>query len=264
MSKIVFTGGATASGGYLVKKLEEEGHKVFTIGKGDRLNTDFRFMGTGVLQTAMTKVFTFFKGEPDMIVHNARISEVANLNHVLFANINARIFLDRTFLSTHKGKDTPFRSIHILGWGPEWADPRAEIVVSNAAQQALPAALVSCVKPLEQAKAEYAHRRELAKRKHAEDQKRQKKIHDEGQMRTFQWHKARKEEYEKKPFEPKEYRDKIGDVWVPNVDAILMIPHPDDLANGHITRESLSAALLKAVDLPHEAGNLESLLVTKQ
>ncbi len=55
MSKIVFTGGATASGGYLVAKLKEEGHEVFTIGKGDRLNVDFRFMGTGVLQDAMAR-----------------------------------------------------------------------------------------------------------------------------------------------------------------------------------------------------------------
>jgi hypothetical protein len=263
MSKIVFTGGASASGGYLVAKLEEEGHEVFTIGKGDRLNMDFRFIGTGVLQTAMAKVLTFFKGAPDMIVHNARISEVANLNHVLFANINARIFLDRIFLNTHEGKDTPFRSIHILGWGPEWADPRAEIVVSNAAQQALPTALVSRVKPLEQAKAEYAHRRELAERKHAEDQERQYKIHDESQERTFKWHEARKEEYEKKPFEPKEYRDKIGDVWVPNVDAVLLIPHPDDLANGLITREKLGFVLCQAVEIAHDPGNLASFIVTK-
>lgn len=263
MSKIVFTGGATASGGYLVAKLKEEGHKVFTIGKGDQFNMDFRFMGTGLLQTAMAKVLTFFKGAPDMIVHNARISEVANLNHTLFANINARIFLDHTFLNTHEGKDTPFRSIHILGWGPEWADPRAEIVVSNAAQQALPTALVSRVKPLEQAKAEYAHRRELAERKHAEDQKHQHKIHKESQERTFQWHKARKEEYEKKPFEPQEYRDKIGDVWVPNVDAVLLIPHPDDLANGLITRERIDFVLRQAVEIDHDPGNLASFIVTK-
>lgn len=264
MSKIVFTGGATASGGYLVQKLVDAGHEVFTIGKGDRFNLDFRFMGTGNLQAAMAKVLTFFRGAPDMIVHNARISEVANLNHVLFANINARIFLDRVFLNTHEGKDTPFRSIHILGWGPEWADARAEIVVSNAAQQALPTALVSRVKPLEQAKAEYAHRRELAERKHVADQKRQKEIHEESQERTFQWHKARKEDkYEKKPFEPKEYRDKIGDVWVPNVDAVLLIPHPDDLANGLITRERLDFVLRQAVEIPHDPGNLASFIVTK-
>jgi hypothetical protein len=263
MSKIVFTGGASSPGGYLVAQLEKAGHKVFTIGKGDRCNLDFRYLGTGAIETAVAKALAFFKGPPDIIVHNARISDVANLNHVLYANINARIFLDRLFLRTHEGTDAPFRSIHILGWGPEWADTRAEIVVSNAAQQALPAALTSRVKPLAEAQREYNHRRELAKRKHDEDQARQKKIHDDAQQRNAEYHEKMEQPYKKIPFAPAEYRDKIGNVWVPNVDAVLLVPHPDNLANGHITCEGLNEELLTAVDLPHEAGSLTTLLVTK-
>lgn len=261
MSKIVLTGGSSPSGGFLVKSLRDAGHTVVTLGKGDNISLDFRYLTPAHIHKAADAVVRGLKGRPDVLIHNARISEPSNLNHVLYANINARIFLDRIFLALHQGADTPFRSVHILGWGPEWADPREEIVVSNAAQQAIPAALCARVKPLEQAAKEADHQRELALKKHEKDQDRQERLHEEAEDRNERWHAEREKEYERKPFPRAEFRDTIGPVWVPNVDAVLLVPHPDRLANGHITREGLSEQLGEALELPHKTGELKTIIV---
>lgn len=261
MSKILFTGAATPTGGYMVAKLKEACHEVFTVGKGDTYNLDFRYLGADAVKMALNNMRSRI-GKPDVVVHNARLSDPGNINHILFANINARILIDNLALNEHYGTDTPFRSIHISGWGPEWGESRAEIFVSNAAQQAIPAALVLRRQPLTAAQEEENHRRELAKMKHKAQQDQAEKLHDEKEQQTLEWYANNGEEYEKKSYEREPFCDTFESTWVPNVDAFLMQAHPDDRDNGRITRETLSDSLLYILGEPHSPGILRTEIVT--
>lgn len=253
--RILFTGASTPSGGYIVAKLQEAGHKVYTLGKGDRFNLDFRFLGENDVVNALVQASSDLGGLPDVVIHNARLA-VGKLSHVLHVNVTSRSLIDSGLLQAHERAktDTSFRSIHILGWGPEWSLRTPEILASLAAQSALPTAFASNYHPELTARIEREHLRDLAKRDHDRQQEKQKLDHDTREERTRTWHEQREEEYRKKEFEPAPFRDKVEDVWVPKLDAVLINVDPVHRANGAYTRERLCDSALYALETEHVPG----------
>lgn len=247
---IIFTGGGSPKGAYIVAKLEEAGHKVFTIGRGDRdCPADFSRLSDGVLGRATRDMLRKFEGLPEVIIHNARTTG-GNVNHALYCNINARIRLDLWALEMLRGKDNHFRSIHILGWSPKWALTSYPALVSYSAQLSIPTAFVKHREPLVEANREEMVLRDRAFAKFEAAEAAREKEWDAQEARTAAEHKKRELDYEKRPFEAKKFVEPEV-TWAPNISAVMIAPDRDLMGRNEYTRERMAGVVFKALDWEH-------------
>lgn len=261
--KILFTGAATPSGGYLASMLASDGHQIITVGKGDKFNSDFRFLSPEAVNSILRFVVSKFRSMPDVVIHNARLSERALIPHALMVNVTARAYLDQAILASLREEQT-FRSIHILGWKPTWQGPLPEIMISRAAQLVLPAAVSEHVKVMRAAAAEADHAISEERKVHEKDVAKQKADHEAFEELTAKHVEKTGEKYEKKPFKASDFCGRVERVRVPKADAVLLVPRVDQAANGMLTREDVLKALRDALALPHNEGNVETLVISTQ
>lgn len=262
MSRILFTGGSrNKSGGYLVGELRTLGHKVITLGMGSSLTADFRFLSSPGADASIKEATRHLKGLPDVIVHNARVTETTNFGHALHVNVTARTLLDLAMLKLTEG--AAWRSIHILGWKPEWAEILYQPLVSKNAQLALPLALIG-----EANKLHYEHLHDLSqieveKLAHSKNAARLRKEHEQTEKLNIEYAERAGVDYEAKGFTDPEFYATIEPRPSPKVTAVSIAPRDDHLANGRISREDVLAALCEALTLELEPLQAEHITVTE-
>ncbi len=246
MANIIFTGGGKPKGAYIVAKLEEAGHNVFSMGRGDRdQSMNFSVLHPSLLSKAKTDILRKFNGLPDIIVHNARTTS-GNVNHAFYCNINARMTLDGWAVGMLEGKDNPFRSIHIMGWSPKWAIPSYPALVCEGAQLAMPLAFVKQRDYYVKRAQECAVLRARGEKDFNKREKDRKKDWDHNEEATKLQHKKRKLEYEKRPFPVKEFHWPET-VWVPNTSAAGIIVSKHAAENNAVTKEAMAGLVFEAI-----------------